>query len=201
MKPTKIKVILIVIFLTGISGIGWTVYQYSSIHHIGVNSMPVDSDVIIVLGAGVWEHGPSPALKARLDRAIEVYENGYGEVFIVTGGLGDFPPTEAEAMRDYLVGEGVPPEQIFLEPLATNTLENLQNSKVIMEEYGWRSAVIVTDVFHMKRALNIAEDLSIDATGAAAVESVLYTNRGLRQTYMLREVAAMGKYYFESLFR
>lgn len=201
MKRSKLKVILIVIIMIGLSGIGWSVHQYFSIHRIGVDSEPVDSDVIIVLGAGVWEHGPSPALKARLNRAIEVYENGFGDVFIVTGGLGDFPPTEAEAMREYLVGEGVPAGHILLEPLATNTLENLQNSKVIMEEYGWRSAVIVTDVFHMKRALSIAGDLSIKASGAAAVDSVLYTNRGLRQTYMMREVAAMGKYYMESLFR
>ncbi|MFD1637066.1 YdcF family protein [Evansella tamaricis] len=181
--------------------VGWGFYHYYSINNIGKTVKPEPANVIIVLGAGVWENGPSPALKARLERALEVYHEGFAEKFILTGGLGDFPPTEAEAMKEFLEKANVPSEHIFLEPLATNTAENLQYSKVIMDGQGWDSAIIVTDVFHMKRALNIAEDLTIDASGAAAVESVLYTNKNLRRMYTLREVLAISKYYVMRLWR
>ncbi|MFA9558292.1 YdcF family protein [Evansella sp. AB-rgal1] len=197
----KLLIVLIACSLGLFIMVGYIVYQYNSILKVGKTVEPTPADVIIVLGAGVWENGPSPALKARLDRALEVYDEGLAKNFILTGGLGTFPPTEAEAMKEYLLNFGVPEEHMFLESLATNTEENLNNSKEIMDEEGWESAIIVTDVFHIKRALTIAEDLSIDASGATAMESVLYRNRSLRTSYTLREVAALTMKYFNDINR
>jgi len=193
------KKIIYGILLLGIISLFYLVYQYQSILVVGKTVEPKQADVIIILGAGVWETGPSPALRGRVKKAFEVYEEGYAPYFIVSGGLGNFPPTEAEAMRELLLEMGVEESVIFLEDQARNTFENLMFSKEIMNQQGWKSAVIVTDVFHAKRALLLAKDLDIPASGASAIDSILYTNQGLRFKFTAREVLAITKYYLSIL--
>jgi uncharacterized SAM-binding protein YcdF (DUF218 family) len=178
-------------------GLCWGIYQYITITTIGESSEPKEADVVIILGAGVWENGPSPALRARTIHAAQIYEEGYATRFILSGGLGDHPPSEAEAMQQILMEMdlGLDQEVLFLENQAKNTVENIRYSKEIMREQGWDSAVIVTDTFHLKRALLIAKDEGIKAYGAPAKNSVLYLNKSLRVTYTLREVAAITKYH------
>lgn len=176
-------------------GIAWCLYQYYSITQIGEADEPENADVIIILGAGVWENGPSPALQARTKHAAEILKEGYAKQVILSGGLGDHPPSEAEAMQKILLELGVSQEQIFLEDQATNTEENIKYSKKIMDQQGWKTALIVSDTFHLKRALFIAKDQGIEAYGGPAKNSVLYLNKSLRVTYTLREVAAITKYY------
>jgi uncharacterized SAM-binding protein YcdF (DUF218 family) len=176
-------------------GLFWGVYQYISITEIGDSSHPEEADVIIILGAGVWASGPSPALEARTNHAAQIYEEGYAKRLILSGGLGDHPPSEAEAMQNILLEMDLEREVLFLEDQAKNTEENIKYSKEIMKEQGWDTAVIVTDTFHVKRALLIAKDQDIKAYGAPAKNSVLYQNRSLRVSYTLREVAAITKYH------
>jgi uncharacterized SAM-binding protein YcdF (DUF218 family) len=178
-------------------GLCWGIYQYITITKIGDFSQPKEADVIIILGAGVWENGPSPALEARTNHAAQIYEEGYAKRFILSGGLGDHPPSEAEAMQKILLEMDVDLDQevLFLEDQARNTVENIRYSKEIMKEQGWDTAVIVTDTFHVKRALLIAKDQNIKAFGAPAKNSVLYQNKSLRVSYTLREVAAITKYH------
>jgi uncharacterized SAM-binding protein YcdF (DUF218 family) len=176
-------------------GLCWGVYQYISITEIGDSSHPEEADVIIILGAGVWASGPSPALEARTNHAAQIYEEGYAKRLILSGGLGDHPPSEAEAMQNILLEMDLEREVLFLEDQAKNTEENIKYSKEIMKEQGWDTAVIVTDTFHVKRALLIAKDQDIKAYGAPAKNSVLYQNRSLRVSYTLREVAAITKYH------
>lgn len=178
-------------------GLCWGIYQYITITKIGDFSQPKEADVIIILGAGVWENGPSPALEARTNHAAQIYGEGYSKRFILSGGLGDHPPSEAEAMQKILLEMdlGLDQEVLYLEDQAKNTVENIRYSKEIMTEQGWDTAVIVTDTFHVKRALLIAKDQNIKAYGAPAKNSLLYQNRSLRVTYTLREVAAITKYH------
>lgn len=174
-----------------IAAFAWMGYQYVSISHVGETSEPTQADVIIVLGAGVWPNGPSPALLARTNHAAEIYKQGFAKQIILSGGLGQYPPTEAEVMQDILLAQGIAEEVMYLETEAVNTEENLAFSKVIMEEQGWTSAIIVTDVFHLKRALLIAKKHGLTASGAPVKETVLYTNAALKFKYTLREVAAI----------
>ncbi len=183
-----------------ILGLTWVGFQYWSITKIGEETSPGPADVIIVLGAAVWPHGPSPALQARLTHAVQLYEAGYADRMILTGGLGNHPPTEAEAMQAAMLVLGVEREAMYLEEQATNTVENLKFSREIMQEQGWERAIIVSDFFHIKRALLIAGDLGIDAVGAPAKNSVLYQNRDLRVSNTLREVLALSSYYLLRLF-
>ncbi len=173
----------------------WVSYQYLSIQHLGESAEPQPADVIIVLGAAVWPQGPSPALQARIYYATQLYHEGYADKLILSGGLGENPPTEAEAMAVAATALDVRADALYLEKEARNTRENLAFSKDIMDENNWETAIIVTDVFHIKRALLIAEDLNLKAYGAPAKNSVLYRNRSLRIRYTVREVfALMGNY-------
>ena len=188
-KCVSIFLILILVLLSGVA------YQYYSILHVGEHAEPQPADVIIVLGAAVWPQGPSPALQARVYYATQLYHGGYADKLILSGGLGENPPTEAEAMAIAAMALDVRPGALYLEKAARNTLENLTLSKEIMDENNWATAIIVTDVFHIKRALLTAEALGLKAYGAPAKNSILYRNRNLKIRYTIREVLALTGFY------
>ena len=192
-----LKFIVLGICFGLITGLAWGGFQYWSITKTGEEAAPRPADVIIVLGAAVWPEGPSPALQARLAHAVALYHEGYAGHLILSGGLGTHPPTEAEAMQVAALKMGVPKDVLHLEGRATNTVENLRFSREIMEKEGWQKAIIVTDSFHIKRALLIARDLGIEASGAPAKNSILYRNRDLRASYTRREVLALTRYLWD----
>lgn len=184
----------------GVAGVIWGLYQYWSISKIGEEAQPQKADVILILGAAVWENGPSPALMARINHAAELFRKGYAKYLILSGGLGTYPPTEAEMMKRKLLELKIDESALFLEDRSTSTEENIYFSKQIMERNGWKSAIIVTDTFHMKRALLLARDAGIEAFGSGVKNSVLYKDKSLRFKYTLREVMALTQYYFLRLF-
>ena len=157
------------------------------------------SDCIIVLGAHVWEDGRlSNALTYRCEAALEAWKKGIAPAIIVCGAQGrGEPSTEAEAMRGWMLEHGVPEDRVIAEEKSVNTVENLKNAGAIMEARGDRSAAVCTSDYHLRRALWIARDLGIDATGIAAPSprraDVWLKNR-LRETgswilYYLRKIA------------
>ncbi|WP_039766467.1 YdcF family protein [Caldicellulosiruptor sp. F32] len=131
----------------------------------GVNSKPKKSDAIIVLGCAVYGSFPSPFFRARLDEALRLYNKGYGRYIIVSGGKGPGENiSEAEAGKEYLVARGVPSEFILIENKSFSTYENLLFSKKLMRKYSLKSAVIVSNKFHLKRASIIAKRVGIEAS-------------------------------------
>ncbi|WEV58271.1 YdcF family protein [Bifidobacterium sp. ESL0728] len=93
-------------------------------------------DYIIILGAGLQGTKPTPLLRGRIDKAVDLWNRQHSHgLFIVSGGQGaDEEISEAEAMKRYLIEErGVPADKIIKEDRSTTTLENLRNSKVIMD--------------------------------------------------------------------
>ena len=103
-------------------------------------------DVIIVMGAAVWEgHRPSPALRRRLLHGVSLWKQGAADYLLVTGGLGKYPPAEARVMKTLATEEGVPPEKILSEDQSTSTFESGIHCAKIMQVRGWSTAVIVTD--------------------------------------------------------
>jgi uncharacterized SAM-binding protein YcdF (DUF218 family) len=92
-------------------------------------------DYVIVLGARVKETGISKSLKERLDKAIEYADDNPSAILVLSGGQGaDEPVSEAAAMRDYLVFNGVKEEQLLLESRSTSTVENIAYSRIAIEE-------------------------------------------------------------------
>lgn len=121
------------------------------------------SKAIIILGAWVGPDGPSPSLQRRTRHAAALYAQGVAPLLVPCGGLGRFPPTEAEAMRDILLQAGVPDDAIHLDPASTSTYENLINAKAILKPFRVANVIIVTDSLHAPRAVMTARALGFVA--------------------------------------
>lgn len=144
----------------------------------------------IILGAAVWANGPSPTLLRRTRHGAALFHAGRVERIIACGGLGDHPPTEAEAMRDILRAEGVPENAITLEDRSTTTAENLRNAMGLLSD---DAVVIVSDRYHLPRALLMARRLGIRATGSGPSMKGAHWGQQIRAT--LREIPAYAYYW------
>jgi vancomycin permeability regulator SanA len=153
------------------------------------------ADVILVLGSAVWPNEqPSPSLRARTERAIELYQQGYAPYLLLSGGLGRYPPAEAEVMRRLAVEAGIPQEALILDLEAHSTWESMEKARDIMEQEGWQTAIIVSDPFHIERSLLMAGDAGFAAYGSPALDSPTYTIPSRRLFYTSREVLALWWY-------
>ncbi len=111
-------------------------------------------DAVVVLGASVLPSGaPSEALRRRIDHGVAVYFGRCARFLVVSGGIVAAPPAEAVLMREIALARGVPAERIVVEDASRNTFENAVYVGLILHREGWRRAVIVTDAFHLPRAL------------------------------------------------
>ncbi|WP_239254331.1 YdcF family protein [Listeria ilorinensis] len=127
-----------------------------------------EPDTILVLGAKVEKNAPKPSktLKARLDAAYRYHKEHPDTIIITSGGQGENEyAAEADVMKHYLVKKGVPENKIKTEAQSTRTEENLRFSK---EKYTLGNTVIVTSNYHLYRALFLAEQEGIQATGVPA---------------------------------
>ncbi len=148
-------------------------------------------DCILVLGAGVHADGtPSDMLEDRLKVAIELYKKGVSTTLVLSGDYDEAEDyDEVTAMANYCISNGVPDSAIVRDTKGFSTYESIDNLKKA-EKYG--TAVVVTQRYHLYRALYIAEKMEIDAVGA---DASLRTYRG--QLYRdFREVAARTKDFF-----
>ncbi|MCC1493940.1 YdcF family protein [Cognatishimia sp. F0-27] len=122
----------------------------------------------IVLGAAVWPGGvPSPTLRRRTAHALNLWREGAISGIVATGGLGRHGPSEASVIAETLMAEGVPRTHIMLEEQSTRTLENLAFARPFLLGAETREVVIVSDIWHLPRALLIARQLGMRARGAA----------------------------------
>jgi vancomycin permeability regulator SanA len=111
------------------------------------------SDVAIIFGSKVYPNGNvSPRLAARLDKAVELYKQGFFSSMIVSGGTGKEGVDEAIAMKRYLIAQHIPEVAILVDSHGTNTMETAKNSVMIMHAHGFKNALIVSQYFHIKRA-------------------------------------------------
>ena len=154
-----------------------------------MNVKPVKNlDYIIVLGAQVKESGPSVILRYRLDRAVSYLKENDNTLVIVSGGQGaNEKATEASVMKEYLVNNGINENRIIIEDKSNTTKENLINSKKIIRDN--KSIGIVTNNFHMYRALLIGKKYKVKAVGIPSKSNSYYLPNNL-----LREVFAYIKF-------
>lgn len=148
------------------------------------------ADAAIVLGAAVYRERPSPVFRERINHAIQLYEDGLVRKIIFTGGVGHRDQlSEAEVGRNYALARGVPQEAILIEPNSTSTLENLANAKLLAEQHGLDSYLIVSTPFHMRRALSLADDLEMEAY-TSPTRTTRWLNWFTRSLAFSREVVA-----------
>lgn len=131
--------------------------------HTIENFGPDDSvDAIIVLGAAMYNSGPSLMLRDRLEAAISLYDAGVSERILVSGDHGRNDYNEVEGMRTYLLAAGIPDEHIFMDHAGFDTYSSMYRAKNV---FMIKTAVISTQEFHLSRAVYLARRLGLDASG------------------------------------
>jgi uncharacterized SAM-binding protein YcdF (DUF218 family) len=155
------------------------------------------ADAIVVLGAAQYNGTPSPLFEARLDHAIDLFDEGIAPVFVVTGGKGRAGDvtTEADAGLAYAVAKGVPRDAILVEDRSRTTVEQLVTVGRMLRDRGLDSAVLVSDRTHMLRSLRIARDQGIDAYGSPTRTSPAESNIAEQVKDTLHEIGGLGLYF------
>ena len=145
-------------------------------------------DCGIVLGAAVHGSKPSPVFQARIDHAIDLHQKGIVSHLIFTGGKSAHAlVAESEAAKSEAQARGVPSASILIETLSRTTLQNLRESSRLMQTHHLKSAVIVSDPLHLRRACAMAADLGIQAVPSATPVTRYRTWR-TQFPFLLREV-------------
>lgn len=123
-----------------------------------------NAEAIVVLGAAQYDGTPSPALQARLEHALELYEQGLAPMIVVTGGRQEGDRfTEAKSGYNYLRGRGVPDEVIRMEVQGASTYESMAAVARFLKAEGISEVVLVSSPAHAKRLAGIADDVGLDA--------------------------------------
>jgi uncharacterized SAM-binding protein YcdF (DUF218 family) len=165
------------------------------VYRVGAEDNARPADTIIVLGAAQWSGKPSPVLQARLDHALELYQQGLAQHIITTGGTGPGDQySEADVAADYLQRQGVPLAAIEREDEGRDTWESMQDVSTIMRQQGWHSAILVSDPFHMWRAGKMASDLGIVPYTSPTRTSPISADKGWELQYVLREPVSFVAY-------
>jgi len=155
---------------------------------------PVSYDAIVVLGAAVWPGGqPSPVLQRRVLHAVDLMQRGYAAFVLCTGGVGRYPPAEAEVMRRTAMAHGISSRCILLEDQATSTFESARRCSAMLRQRGWSRVLVVTDRYHLVRALLAFRSCGIHAVGSAAPGTPARRLRR-RLYYYVRECFALVWY-------
>ena len=189
-----IAILLAVIF-------GYCVLTAVSIISFSEKDETRPADAAIVLGASVYDNSPSPVFCERINHAVDLYNDGYVDAIIMTGGVGEGNiRSEADIAREYAEQQGIPVESILIEENSKITDENLRNAKRIMNEHDLDTALIVSDPLHMKRAMLYAHDHEMKAYSSPTPTS-LYRSWKTKLPFLVREVFYYTGYRLVRLFR
>lgn len=150
-----------------------------------------NAEVAMVFGAYVFPNGtPSPALADRLVTALDLYKEGKVSKFLLTGDHGQDDYDEVNAMKTYLERAGVPKEDIFLDHAGFDTYQSLVRARDV---FGVKDTILVTQEFHLPRALYIAKSLGLQAEGVTADRRNLLNIQAME----VREMGARLKAFAE----
>ncbi|MFD7991942.1 SanA/YdcF family protein [Streptomyces mexicanus] len=151
------------------------------------------ADVAVVFGAGLWDGEPSPYLAHRLDAAARLYRAGRIEVVLVTGDNSRKDYDEPDAMRAYLTRRGVPAARIVADYAGFDTWDSCVRARKV---FGVDRAVLVSQGFHIRRAVALCEAAGVDSYGVGVDDKhdVTWYYGGTR------EVLAAGKAVLDAVF-
>ncbi|MET9883521.1 ElyC/SanA/YdcF family protein [Streptomyces sp. NPDC006430] len=152
------------------------------------------AEVAVVFGAGLWNGRPTPYLANRLDAAVELYRTGKAKVVLVTGDNSRTEYDEPDAMRTYLTARGVPGDRIVSDFAGFDTWDSCVRAREI---FGVKRAVLISQGFHIRRALALCGAAGVDAYGVGvddAHDATWYYGG-------TREVFAAGKAALDAAFK
>ncbi|MBE6762665.1 MAG: YdcF family protein [Ruminococcaceae bacterium] len=158
-----------------------------SIWNYGKVDEKKSADAAIVLGAALSYNTVSPVYGERINHAITLYNEGYVDYVILTGGVGEGNKySDAFIAMEYAISKGLPKNAILLEEKSTVTEENIIYSKEIMDENNLKTAIIVSDPIHMKRAMRMAKDYGVKAF-SSPTPTTMYKTAKTKFPFLLRE--------------
>ena len=195
-KIILISLIIIAVCFVGVFGINFYV-QLSTKNQIVSQKEATkikDIDCIIILGAGVWGDKPSHMLEDRLKVGISLYDKDVAPKIIMSGDHGRVEYDEVNIMKDFAIDKGVPSEDVFMDHAGFSTYETMYRARDIFKA---KKVLIVTQKYHMYRAIYIAKSLGLEAYGVDA-----YLRKYHGQVYRdLREILARDKDFVKCIFK
>ena len=154
-----------------------------------------DVDCILVLGCGVRDDGtPSHMLEDRLRRSMELYELGASQKLLMTGDHGQTDYDEVNTMKAFAVDGGAAAEDVFMDHAGFSTYESIYRAKEIFQA---EKIIIVSQEYHLYRAIYIARQLGLEAYGVSA-DYRNYSGQAMRD---VREVLARVKDFGTCIFK
>ncbi len=187
--------IVTILTRVGIGSIGLLIVGAGAISIAGSIDNIHQADVAVVLGNTVEQNGkPSARLQARLDKTIALYQQGVFKNTIVSGGVGKEGFDEAVVMKQYLVANGLPTAQIYVDSQGNNTYLTAKNTARLMNEHQWQSTIAISQYFHLPRT-----KLALEKSGVKTVYTAHANFFELRDLYStVREVFSYASYQFRS---
>jgi len=179
----------------------YTVFIAIRIWNYGNVDERTQADAVMVLGAAAWHNNPSPVFVERIRHGIWLYENGYVDYMIFTGGYGTGAEySEAYVARDYAITAGVPPESILIEEYSRTTEDHFSYAMYLIEEHHIETVILVSDPLHMMRAVRMASDAGLTVYSSPTPTSMYQTLR-TQLPFLRREVMYYIGYRIVSFFR
>jgi uncharacterized SAM-binding protein YcdF (DUF218 family) len=162
-REWTMRAALLLFLLMAAGAIGWCRWVYEQIEIYASQDEAEPSDAIGVFGAAEYDGRPSPVYRARLDHALDLYHRGIAPLIITLGGAGGDQYSEGSVGREYLLGKGVPEQDIIAETHSRNTEESARRIAVIARANGLHRLVIVSDGTHLFRihAICATEGLNV----------------------------------------
>lgn len=195
---TVIFVILVTVLLIGIAAVSLSVYMVKttekSIFTADTFKNAEKADCVLILGAGVKDGKPKPMLRDRLLTGIELYKSGAAKKIIMSGDHGRADYDEVNVMRAFALEQGVKAEDIFLDHAGFSTYDSVYRAKNI---FGAENIIIVSQKYHLYRALYIAKKLDVKAAGVSA-DLNTYGGQLKRD---IREIIARDKDFFKCIIK
>jgi SanA protein len=193
-----IKLILIILILGTISLFSIDAYVKNTgkkYLYQNITKYLPNKQTALILGAKVYENGQmSDMLLDRVQTAIELHQQGKVEKILVSGDHGRENYDEVNAVKKYLLEQNIFAEDIFLDHAGFDTYDSIYRAKEVFQV---DSLIIVTQKFHLPRALYIAQGLNIDAVGVAADKHIYISAKKSE----LREIPARFKAYLNIILK
>ena len=166
--------------------LAWAVYVSREITDAGAVDMAASADAIAVFGAAEYDGRPSPVLHARLDHAVELYQQGIAPLVITLGGGSDSDSgkTEGGVGRDYLLARGVPMANIIAETRSVDTAQQVRRLAAIARDHNLIHVVVVSDATHMFRIRELCDRAGLDVYTSPRAPVGHISRYGLMRRYL-----------------
>lgn len=189
-----ILIVLIVIILVPVIINFYVILSTKNMIVSGDSELLTDIDYIVVLGAGIRRGKPSPMLEDRLKTGISLYNNDISNKILITGDHMNDDYDEVTVMKNYLLEHGIPEEDIITDNYGISTYDSIYRVKNV---YKSNKVVIVSQRYHLYRALFLSDNLDLESYGVEA-NLRYYYGQWYRE---IREILARNKDFIKGIIK